>query len=56
MMAAVVYVTWGDLSQNLLKLPDKAALIEVLEKNDPAAKPRRLPNHASQIWPFAHTI
>lgn len=51
-----VYVTWENLSHDLLKLESKAALIDALKIIDPEAKPKKLLNHASQIWPFAHTI
>lgn len=51
-----VYVTWENLDIDLLKLPDREALIAVLRKNDPDGKEKKLINHASQIWPFAHEI
>jgi restriction system protein len=51
-----VYVTWEGLSNDLLKLENKTTLISILETLDPGAKPRKLLNHASQIWPFAHAM
>lgn len=51
-----VYVTWDDLGVNLAKLPDRDALIAALAQRYPASKPKKLINHASQIWPFAHEM
>ncbi len=51
-----VYVTWDHLSQNLLKLSNRKALFSALEKIYPDAKPKRILNWSSQIWPFAHEI
>jgi restriction system protein len=51
-----VYVTWLNLAHDLHKLESKAALISLLETLDPGAKPKKLQNHAGQIWPFAHTM
>lgn len=51
-----VYVTWGGLDVNLARLPDRDALIAALADRDPASKPKKLINHASQIWPFAHEM
>lgn len=51
-----VYVTWDDLKVNLAQLPDRDALITALERRVPASKPKKLINHASQIWPFAHEM
>jgi restriction system protein len=51
-----VYVTWDDLDVNLATLPDRDALIAALEQRYPASKPKKLINHASQIWPFAHEM
>lgn len=51
-----VYVTWNELDTDLSQLTDRKALIEALKTNDPNAKPGKLRNHASQVWPFAHTM
>jgi restriction system protein len=51
-----VYVTWDDLNVNLAMLPDRDALIAALEQRYPASKPKKLINHASQIWLFAHDM
>ncbi|HTQ40727.1 MAG TPA: restriction endonuclease [Pirellulales bacterium] len=51
-----VYVTWGGLATDLLKLKDRQALIDFLADIYPNAKPKRLSNWASQIWPFAHEM
>lgn len=51
-----VYVTWNQLDENILKMDDRQDLVKLLERNDPDAKPAKLRNHASQIWPFAHSI
>lgn len=51
-----VYVTWEGLAHDLGKLRGKEALIEALRALDAEAKPKKLLNHASQIWPFAHTM
>lgn len=51
-----VYVTWGGLSNDLSAMSDRQQLITALNENDPDAKPAKLRNHASQIWPFAHSM
>ncbi|SKB07940.1 restriction system protein [Prosthecobacter debontii] len=51
-----VYVTWLNLAHDLHKLENKDALISILETLDPSGKPKKWLNHASQIWPFAHTM
>jgi len=51
-----VYITWDRLNVNLEKLSDREALIEALGQRDPSSKPKKLINHASQIWPFAHEM
>lgn len=51
-----VYVTWNQLDSNLSELKERQELIDLLQLRDPDQKPKKLINHASQIWPFAHTI
>lgn len=51
-----VYVTWDKLAIDLAKLGNKAELFSVLGKFYEDAKPKKLHNWASQIWPFAHSI
>lgn len=51
-----VYVTWENLDVNLAKLKDRKVLIAALRERYPGAKPKKLINHASQIWPFAHEM
>ncbi len=51
-----VYVTWLNLAHDLHKLENRDALISLLETLDPGAKPKKLQNHAGQIWPFAQTM
>ncbi len=51
-----VYVTWDKLDIDLARLPDRDALINSLEQRDPDSKRKKLINHASQIWPFAHEM
>lgn len=51
-----VYLTWGGLDVNLAKLPDRSALIAELEQRYRMSKPKKLINHASQLWPFAHEM
>lgn len=51
-----VYVTWLNLAHDLHKLENRDALISLLETLDPGGKPKKWLNHASQIWPFAHTM
>lgn len=51
-----VYVTWDRLSTDLSKLQERSELIQALEANEPGAKPKKLMNHASQIWPFAKVM
>lgn len=48
-----VYVTWEGLYVNLSKLADRAALTEAMNARYPDAKPKRILNWVSQIWPFA---
>ena len=51
-----VYVTWDGLNSDLSKIQNRQELIDTLAVNDPDAKPKKLMNHASQIWPFAYGI
>ncbi|MFK5950483.1 MAG: restriction endonuclease [Methylococcales bacterium] len=51
-----VYVTWNRLNNDLSLLNERQQLINLLQINDPDAKPGKLRNHASQIWPFAHSM
>lgn len=51
-----VYVTWDTLNVNLEKLSNRDDLLVVLQERYPDAKPKRLSNWASQIWPFAKEI
>lgn len=51
-----VYVTWDRLNPDLSKMKERAELAEALEERNPDAKPGKIRNHASQIWPFAHTM
>lgn len=51
-----VYVTWDGLDVNLKALSDRNALIEAMSERNPDDQPKRLINHASQVWPFAHEI
>lgn len=51
-----VYLTWDELNTNLAQLKDRQALMDVLQAQTPHEKLKRLINHASQIWPFAHTM
>ncbi|HXQ72769.1 MAG TPA: restriction endonuclease [Pyrinomonadaceae bacterium] len=51
-----VYLTWGKLEIDLTKLPDRDALFTKMAELYPDAKPKRLHNWVSQVWPFAHNI
>jgi restriction system protein len=51
-----VYVTWDELDENLAKLTERSELVAALTRHYPDAKPRKISNHASQIWPFAHEM
>lgn len=51
-----VYVTWSGLNKNLAQLSDREQLFDALAVIDADAKPKKLFNHVSQIWPFAHAI
>ena len=53
---ARVYLTWRDLSVDLSKLADKEGLSETLVDVNPDAKPKRIINWVSQVWPFAHEM
>ena len=48
-----VYVAWEELDVDLGALPDRQALIEVLEDRFPDEKAKALLNWSSQVWPFA---
>jgi restriction system protein len=50
------YVTWDGLNNNLTNMKERQELIDALAVNDPDAKPKKLINHASQVWPFAHAM
>ncbi len=51
-----VYVTWDRLDSDLSKLSERQELIDILQTRNPEAKPRKNSNHASQVWPFAHSM
>lgn len=47
-----IYVTWDLLDVDLSKLPDQAALRDVIADRYPDEKPKAIMNWASQVWPF----
>lgn len=51
-----IYLTWDNLAVSLDKFDSRKSLIEVLSLFDVEAKAKKLVNHASQIWPFAHDM
>ncbi|OZG69964.1 restriction endonuclease [Hahella sp. CCB-MM4] len=51
-----IYLTWDDLNTALDQIPDRDVLIRELASLDTDAKPKKLTNHASQIWPFVHAM
>jgi restriction system protein len=51
-----IYVTWDRLSVNLALLAGRNALLTEMAALYPDAKPKRLQNWVSQVWPFAHEI
>lgn len=51
-----VYVTWDKLNTDLSRLKDRRALEAEMRKNAADAKPKRILNWVSQVWPFAHEI
>ncbi len=51
-----VYVTWNHLNHDLSKLANREALEGIMREIYPDAKPKRLRNHASQVYPFAHAM
>lgn len=50
------YVTWDRLNKNLAKFDDRQDLVQVMEELYPNAKPKRIINWVSQLWPFAHEM
>ncbi len=51
-----VYVTWDRFNIDISGLGSRQKLDESLAARYPDAKPKRLTNWASQLWPFAHAI
>ncbi len=51
-----VYVTWDDLDENLSKLKERDELLSAMQSRYDDAKPKRLQNWVSQVWPFAHEM
>jgi len=51
-----IFLTWDSLNTPLDKITERQELINALGDLDPDAKPKKLSNHASQIWPFAHAM
>ncbi len=51
-----VYVTWDNLTVNLQKLANREALMTAMASKYPDAKPKRITNWVSQVWPFGHEI
>ncbi len=51
-----VYVTWDSLDVNVGSLAKRAELQAAMVQRYPDAKPKRILNWVSQVWPFAHEI
>lgn len=51
-----IFITWDDLNTSLVEFKTRDSLIAKLALLDSDAKPKKLMNHASQIWPFANTM
>jgi len=51
-----VYVTWVGLDVDLSKLTQRSELTDAMTERYPDAKPKRIINWVSQVWPFAHEI
>ncbi|MGI9274456.1 MAG: restriction endonuclease [Endozoicomonas sp.] len=51
-----IYLTWDDLNISLDSFQERTELIAQMERLYGDKKPKRLTNHASQIWPFAHAM
>lgn len=51
-----VYVTWDELDEDLRKLEGRNELFSAIQARYPNAKPKRLQNWVSQVWPFAHEM
>jgi len=51
-----IWLTWDGLNNALDKINAREDLIALLTPLYPDAKPKALVNHASQIWPFAHSM
>ena len=51
-----VYVTWDELNEDLRKLNGRDGLLAAMQARYPNAKPKRLQNWVSQVWPFAHEM
>ncbi|MDB5803561.1 MAG: restriction endonuclease family protein [Betaproteobacteria bacterium] len=51
-----VYVTWDSLDVDLGKLDSREDLFSAMGGIYEDAKPKRLHNWVSQVWPFAHVI
>jgi restriction system protein len=47
-----VYLTWDTFDVDLAKVPDVQALRQRLSSYFPSFSPKKIINHASQIWPF----
>jgi restriction system protein len=51
-----VYLTWGGFNVDISPLPDRQALIHLLEQVYPDEKPKALINASSQIWSFGRDM
>lgn len=51
-----IYLTKGKIDFNVALFNDRAELIEQMKTCYDPDKPRRITNHASQVWPFAHSM
>jgi restriction system protein len=47
-----IYLTWRGLGDNLSKLKDRDALIQLLEARFPKFSAAKMRNHAAQLWAF----
>jgi restriction system protein len=51
-----VYVTWHDLDRDLSRLKQRLELFKAMQEIYTDAKPKKLHNWVSQVWPFAHEM
>jgi restriction system protein len=51
-----IFLTWNGLNIDLSKIPDRAEMLQTLQRRHPAFALAKLRNHAAQLWAFVRRM